>query len=135
MDEFRAELAQREVRLHEFQEQEHSKLQTKQENKVGVKGLEVNLGDYVMVQVNTKTTYQSKLGKRWIGPARVVAFDKDSPQTLTVEYLCPSSTRKKNEIVHARRVKFFDLAGLAITDEIRAHAEMTAQNKYVVRTI
>jgi len=130
---FRKEVNAREVRVHEFQEQEAIKRREEQENKPGVRTLVLERGDFVMVLDSSRSKLTPKLAKRWIGPARVVEFDKDKPHTVKVEYLCPASTRKRTEIVHARRVKFFDNADLVTTPELVAHAEYTAKKKYVVR--
>ena len=97
-----------------------------------MKDLEVVRGDFVMILEAPKKSHVGKLEKRWIGPARVLEFDVKKPQTVKVEYLCPASTRRKVEVVHSRRVSYFDNSRMEISPELLSHAENIASKRYIV---
>jgi RNase H-like domain found in reverse transcriptase/Integrase zinc binding domain/Chromo (CHRromatin Organisation MOdifier) domain len=132
---FHEEVEAREVILDQLQEQAAARTRQIQEDKRGVKTLELEIGDFVMVQESTKHKFYPKLAKRWIGPARVVGFNKEQPHTVDVEYLNAPTKRRIKEKVHAKRVKFFDIKGLTITPELMAHAAYTAARKWNVERI
>ena len=132
VEEFVAEVEGREVILNARQEQSAARTREQQETRAGVKVLELERGDFVMVQQNTLHKHFPKLAKRWIGPARVLGFDKDKPQTVEIEYLNAPTARRQREKVHAKRVKFFELKGLTLTPELLAHSVYTSARKWNV---
>lgn len=80
-------------------------------------------------------TVKSKLTRRWIGPAQIVAADAKAPEhVFTVEYL-GRSKQKKREVVHVRRLKLFEIGDLAKTSELAQHAEMTVAKKWTFSDI
>lgn len=129
---FRLEISKREAVVHEFQEQEAAGRRKKQGAEPGVKHLQVDRGDFVMVLEAAKKTHVGKLAKRWIGPARVLEFDREKPHSVKIEYLCPVSTRRKIEVVHTTRVRYFDNSKMVISPELLAHAESIASKRYVI---
>jgi hypothetical protein len=133
---FQREMAEREVTLHEFQEQKVAERQKEHQSKSGVKHLELAVGDFVMVLEAPKHKIISKLAKRWVGPAKVIGFDSEAPEhVVKIEYMCPSLTKTKIEFVHVSRLRFFDLKEIARTAEIQQHAESTVRRKWIIKSI
>jgi hypothetical protein len=75
-------ILEREATIDEMQEQAEARMREVHEKRSGVRKLEIELGDYVMVEQNTLHKHYPKLMKRWIGPARVSVSTRTSRRRL-----------------------------------------------------
>jgi len=115
--EYHALLKEREVRIHEHQEQLAARRVLKHSEEHGVKKLDAEIGDYVMVW-NKKR--KSKLNKVWMGPARIVEWDTESPDHVAVvEYLSTKPPQQSRAKVHAKHLRFFDYASMVVNADIK----------------
>lgn len=135
VEEIKSLIVEREITVHEYQDQMIYQREQLRLHTDGVEALEVEVGDLVMVYNHQN---KAKSGNKWRGPARIVSKDTVNPSLLlNVEFLVDPrvGTVAKVEQVHAQHVRFFDYATCVVDGELMKQAEFFAKKKWRFETL
>jgi hypothetical protein len=126
-EEWSQAMSEREVFLHEYQEQLVHIRKTKHDKARGVRKADFALGDWVMAfDFNAKSKYAS----RFTGPAQVIAI-KDEGNVFDIKMLSTKAVRT----LHGRHLRFFDHSRMVVTPELVKQSEWFAKRKWSVEAL
>ena len=124
-----ADLAvEREIRLHDFQEQRAYSRRVQRWKQRGVKEINFGIGDYVMVHNHNN---KAKHGVRFLGPAQVVSVH-DGGNVFGIKFISKTNFRQDEQRVHGRFLRFFDHASMVVTPELLRQSEFFAQRRWEI---